>query len=96
MKKPLSELSVNGKIHFVLIKTATTLTGRDFLKITEITNQAHGEIHIIHGSWQVLIGFPETQRQFVEKALKKIGYVFKSYSKGLKDLQTFTLNTKAA
>ena len=57
MEKPLSELSVNGKIHFALIKTATTLTGRDFLKLTEITNQAHGEIHIIHGSWQVLIGF---------------------------------------
>jgi hypothetical protein len=96
MGKTLNEQSVNGKIHIVLEKTADKMTARDFLKITEITKQGGGEIQIIHGSWQVLIGYQGTHRQFVEQDLEKNGYEFIFYFKGRHHLPTFLLNKEIA
>ena len=61
-------------VYLVLEDTAHRLTNRDFLRISRTVEQAHGEIRIRHGSWQVVVGIPRTELHQVEEELWCKGY----------------------
>jgi hypothetical protein len=74
MNMLLKETGVQRTVYLSLEETAIRLSSHDLLKIAEVASQARGEVRIRPGSWQVLVGAPETHSRRLGSELSAIGY----------------------
>ena len=89
-------MSAKGRVHFILMETTHPLNGQDLLKITEISEQTHAEIHISYDPWQVLGGIPESSQWLVKESLEDLGYWCFYNIDGFIELHIFDQRKRAA
>jgi dissimilatory sulfite reductase (desulfoviridin) alpha/beta subunit len=91
MSVAAENLTNSGRVHLVLKASADQLTGQDLLRITEIAEQGNAEVHISHGTWQVLVGVPKDSQHDVTRALREIGYECDIHQNEFSELPHFLL-----
>lgn len=85
------------KVYLALEETADHLTSRNLLRIlrvTGITDQTSGAVHICPGSWLALVGVSEVYQRTVEESLRNIGYECGVFRGKIDELSTFGLGNK--
>jgi hypothetical protein len=92
MSTVVEDRDVQRRVNLILKDSAHGLTSQDLLKISQVAEQAHAAVHISYGSWQVLVGVPESSYELVVEYLQVMGYECSMHAGEIDDLSTFVLN----